>query len=71
MMDAFAGCPAHFLATQEAAYKVLQLASVRASGHLEGHEEYWSHDRRYFLHVGPDHGGPEVRTALSLTPGTH
>ena len=39
-------CPAHFLAEQEVAYRVLQLATVQASGHLDAHENYWSHGGR-------------------------
>ena len=64
----FRGCPAHFLAEQEVAYRVLQLATVRASGHLEGHESYWGRDGRYSLRVGQDR---DVRTAPALAPGAH
>ena len=40
----FVGCPAHYLAVQEAQYQTFQLAEVQATGHLEGHESYWSRD---------------------------
>ena len=62
------GCPAHFLAEQEVAYRVLRLATVQASGHLEGRESYWSRDGRYSLRVGQD---GDVWTAPALAPGTH
>ena len=42
----FMGCPSHFLAVQEATYRTLQLATVHATGHLQGHGSYWSGDGR-------------------------
>ena len=64
----FMGCPAHFLVEQEVAYRVLQLAAVQASGHLDGHESYWSRDGRHSLRVGPDR---DVWSAPALDPGTY
>ena len=61
-------CPAHFLAVPEAMYPTLQLATVQATGHLEGHGSYWSGDGRYSLRTEQDR---DVWTAPSLNPGTH
>ena len=36
----FVGCLAHYLAVQEAMYRVLQLATVQTLGQLEGHGSY-------------------------------
>ena len=64
----FMGCPAHFLAVQEVMYRTLRLATVQASGHLEGYGSYGSGDGRHYLRIEQDR---EVWTAPSLDPGTH